>query len=142
MLVMHDELQRTVTSRLGTLPRKAELVGLVLHVFRGLFEMYAARQSTSKAFLTQYFGATGPNSTRLNALTFTFLHQVAELVRTAQGRKEVAADVDPVLLASNFFAIYWLSLMGWAGGHLSLEQALGTLERSLKLQVRGLTTAQ
>lgn len=138
MLVMHDELERTVAARLSTLPRKADLVGAAFHVFSGLFEMYAARRSTSSAFLTQYFSADGPNSARLNALTFTFLQRMAEIVRGAQSRSEVARDVDPMLLASNFFASYWLCLMGWAGNHMPQEQALDTLKRSLMLQVRGL----
>lgn len=138
MLVMHDELELTVAAALSNLPRKADLVTSAFHVFTSLFEMYAARRSTSSAFLTQYFSADGPNSARLNALTFKFLHQMAELVRGAQHRSQVASDVDPVLLASNFFASYWLCLMGWAGHHMTQEQALDALQRSLKLQVRGL----
>jgi hypothetical protein len=75
----------------------------------------------------------------VNALTFSFLHRLAALVRDAQEQGEVAPDVLPMQAASNVFSLYFGALLAWLSGMLPLELALEKhLRPALALQIRGL----
>ncbi|APR86836.1 Transcriptional regulator, TetR family protein [Minicystis rosea] len=138
-LVMHARLAEVTEQRFATLPRTAPLLDQLLHVFRGPFAMYAEHPQLSAAFVRYFPGADGPNGQEVGALTFAFLHRLGQLVQGAQGRGEVAADVEPVTAAGNFFWLYYGALMSWISGYASNETALEPgLRNALALQIRGL----
>jgi AcrR family transcriptional regulator len=137
-LVMHDRLAATVEARFATLPRGAPLMDQLLHVFRGLFQMYAEHPGVAAAFIRHFPGADGPNGREVSALTFAFLHRLAQLVRDAQGRGEVAPSVEPMQAAANVFWLYFGALVSWIGGFSTPEAALDPgLRGALALQIRG-----
>jgi AcrR family transcriptional regulator len=138
-LVMCARLGDTTDARFATLPRGAALIDQLLHVFRGLFQMYGEHPGVAASFIKHYPGSDGPNGQELNALTFGFLHRLGQLVQAAQARGEVAADVEPMRAAGNFFWLYYGALMSWIGGYSSLEASLEPgLRSALALQMRGL----
>lgn len=138
-LVMYDRLAAATEARFATLPRGGALVERLLHVFRGLFAMYGEHPGVATAFIRSYPGADGPNGQQVSALTFSFLHRIAQIVRDAQARGEVAADIEPMAAAGNVFWLYFGALMSWIGGFTTLEAALDPgLRRALELEVRGL----
>jgi AcrR family transcriptional regulator len=138
-LVMRARLAETTDARFATLPRGAALLDQLMHVFRGLFQMYAEHPGVAAAFIKHYPGADGPNGQELNALTFAFLHRLGQLVHAAQTRGEVAADVEAMRAAGNIFWLYFGALMTWLGGYGTLEAALDPgLRSALALQIRGL----
>jgi AcrR family transcriptional regulator len=136
-LDMHDRLERVVDARLATAPKKGVLAQ-VLHVFRGVFDMYAEVPELAKLFVRALPGAKGPQADRVNAFTFSFLHRVMLLVQQAQERKEVAPHVDPALAAQSFFALYFMALLGWLSGLAELDDAFATLVRALEQYRQGL----
>jgi TetR/AcrR family transcriptional regulator, cholesterol catabolism regulator len=137
-LVMHERLQRATDERFGSLPTVA-LRDQLLYVFRGLFEMYAEHPSVAAAFVRAFPGAQGRNARALEALTFSFLHRISELIRDAQERGDVDAGVSPVLAAQNIFMLYFGALLAWINRMATLEAALDPLLASaLELQFRGL----
>lgn len=72
-------------------------------------------------------------------MTFGFIHRIGMLVAEAQARGEVSREVDPNACAHNVFGLYFMVLMGWLSGHVSIETALDPLLRNaLALQIRGL----
>ena len=139
-LVMHDRLRATVERSFTTLPRRADLLAQLLHVFGGLFEMYAEHTKLALSFIRIFPTAVGPNGQTLRGLTFGFLHQLSELVRAASARGEVARDVPPMQAAHNLFALYFSALLAGVSGHVpSLAVAKeAVLKGSLELQLRGL----
>jgi TetR/AcrR family transcriptional regulator, cholesterol catabolism regulator len=138
-LVLHDRLARTVDEALGTLPHDAPLLAQLMHVFGKLFAMYGEHPDLTRGFVAVFPGARGPNAQRLHGLTFGFLASVGELVRRAQERGELAPEVPPPLAASNFFSLYFGSLLTFLSGLTTLELALRPLlENALALQIRGL----
>ncbi len=143
-LVFEEKLSAAVDEGLRTLPSDAPLLEQLLHLYRGFFRVYAAAPpSVARAFVKEIPGADGPNATRVNQLTFATLHHVAGVVQRAQARGEIAADVMPVLLAQNSFALYYFALMAWLSGTTTLDGALEPLLRmSLGLQLRGLATPE
>jgi AcrR family transcriptional regulator len=137
-LVLHERLQRVVDERLASLPKKA-LRDQLLYVFRGLFEMYAQHPEVAAAFVRALPGARGRNANAINALTFTFLHRIAELVRDAQRRGDVDSRVEPMFAAQNIFMLYFGALLAWINRMATLETALDPLlAGALDLQFRGL----
>jgi len=137
-LVMHDRLATVLDARFETMPRNAPLLDQLMHVFRGIFQMYGEHPSVGAAFVRYFPGADGPNGQKVNAFTFAFLHRIAQLVRDKQVHGEVGAEVDPFQAAVNVFSLYFGALMSWLSGLLSVEAALDPgLKSALALQIRG-----
>jgi hypothetical protein len=100
--------------------------------------MYGEHPGVAAAFVRNYPGAVGPNAQRVTMLTLSFLHRVGLLVAEAQLRGEVSKELDPLACAQNLFALYFMALMTWIGGHASLEIALVPILRdAIALQIRG-----
>jgi AcrR family transcriptional regulator len=139
-LVMHDRLRATVDRLFTTLPRRADLLAQLLHVFGGLFEMYAEHTDLALSFIRVFPTAVGPNGQTLRAMTLGFLHHLSELVREAGLRGEVDSDLPTMQAAHNLFALYFAALLAGVSGHVpSLAQAKElVLKPSLELQIRGL----
>ncbi|MBX3251645.1 MAG: TetR/AcrR family transcriptional regulator [Myxococcales bacterium] len=136
-LVMHDRLQRAVEERWATLP-DGPLLDRLMHLFAGLFRMYGEHPALAAAFIRHLPGAKGPNAREVDALTLGFLHRLAQLITEARETGEVSAEVAPLRCAHNIFGLYFMALLGWVGGHMSLEIALEPVLRdSLALQIRG-----
>ncbi|MFO0741206.1 MAG: TetR/AcrR family transcriptional regulator [Labilithrix sp.] len=135
-LVMHDLLDEVVAERFSSLP-DAPLVDRFVYVFHGVFAMYARHPKMAAAFVKNLPGARGPNSDRVNTLTFGFFHRLGQLVTEAQLKGEVAKDLNPILCAQNVFGLYFMTLMTWLSGHVPLEALEPLLRTSLELQYRG-----
>lgn len=137
-LVMHDLLVSASEAQFETLPKGLTVLEELLHVFRGVFRMYGEHSALAAAFVKHLPSADGPNGQRVSAMTFAFLHRIALLLRAAQERGEIAADVPLELAAQNVFGLYYFSLTGWLSGFTSLETALDPHLRSMfELQLRG-----
>jgi len=138
-LVMHDRLSAAVEERFASLPSDLPTLDRLMHVFTGLFRMYAEHPDVAAAFVRSFPGAKGPNAQRMMTMTFGFLHRIALLLGEGQARGELARDVEPILAAQNVFALYFMALITWIGGHATLDTALSPILReALALQIRGL----
>lgn len=136
-LVMHGRLESTVNKSFESLP-DAPLVDRLMHLFRGVFEMYDEHPKMSAAFVKLLPGSNGPNAQQTNIFTMEFLTRVAGLIEEAQRRGEVAPDLMPLLCAQNVFGLYFMSLLTWLSGLVTLEDALNPgLRMALELQMRG-----
>ncbi|MCU0675310.1 MAG: TetR/AcrR family transcriptional regulator [Myxococcota bacterium] len=137
-LVMHDRLEAVVEERARDLP-DGPLLDRLMHLFDGLFRMYGEYPGLAADFVRHLPGADGPNARRVSTLTLAYLHRLAMLVVDAQRRGEVAHDVDLLTCSRNLFGLYFVALLTWLSGHVTLEGALvPTLRDSLALQIRGL----
>lgn len=137
-MVMHDELAGAVEGAFTSIP-DAPLLDQLLHVFRSVFAAYGRIPKLAPAFVKNTPSADGPNGVAVNGLTFDFIGRIGALVAGAQARGEIAADIPPMLLAQNVFALYFLALFGWVSGMTTLETALDPqLKSSLALMLRGL----
>jgi len=116
----------------------AQLMGLF-----GRFTAYYARDpALSKAIVQELFFRThDPGG--LGRLTREFAEHVADLVAAAQARGEVRADLTPARAAMALFAHYTYWTLGWLGtGMLARESIEPGLQRSLELQIEGLSSAE
>ena len=93
-------------------------------------------------------GRAGASNSRVSdaethvGLTLEFIGRLSDLLRQAQSRGELRSDVDPLLSTMNFFATYFLTLVGLLdpihGAHLTADVATQRLRMALQLQVMGL----
>jgi TetR/AcrR family transcriptional regulator, cholesterol catabolism regulator len=140
VLAMKGELARIVEERLATMPA-APLVEQLLHFFGGFIAFYAARAEIAARFVQTLLVHRGKNAEALDRLTVAALERLAMLVEAAIERGELVADVPPLLLAQNCFALYFGAVSAWLRGYVpTVEEALGLLRMSLELQLRGLRT--
>jgi len=135
-LVMHDLLDAVTVERFASLP-DGPLIDRFVHIFGGVFTMYAKHPKMAAAFVRALPGARGPNADRVSTLTFGFIHRLGLLVGEAQQKGEVAPDLNPTLCAQNVFGLYFMALMAWLSGHVPVEALEPLLRSALELQIRG-----
>jgi AcrR family transcriptional regulator len=152
------DVQRQAFASLPTGEAGAELlVEQLVHVFSSFYRYYATDRRLSRLFVRELLFQDQPasppaepgagNSAISDAekhlgLTLEFLGRLAALVQQAQERGGLRADFSPLLAAMNFFATYFLTLVGLLdpihGASLDAELATARLRMALQLQVSGL----
>ncbi len=138
-LVFHERLAAAVDEGLRTLPAGAPLLDQLLHLYAGFFRVYAVAPEVARAFIRELPGAEGPNAQVVHQLTMSLITHISGLIQRAQANGELAADVPPMLLAQNTFALYFAAVLAWLSRMTTLAGALDPLLRSsLALQLRGL----
>lgn len=151
------------------LPVGAGAAGLLLeqlvHIFSSFYRYYEADRRLSRLFIKELLfldrGAEGgdvrvrtesdgtgtasgvvSDAEKHTALTLEFIGRLSGLVQQAQARGELRSDFDPLLATMNFFATYFLTLVGLLdpihGAHQNAELATQRLRLALQLQISGL----
>ena len=145
--------------------RGSLLVDQLVHVFSSFYRFYESDRRLSRLFIKEllFLDANPPSSDpsaepatgsasepsrsisdaeKHTALTLEFIGRLSDLLRQAQSRGELRTDVDPLLATMNFFATYFLTLVGLLdpihGAHLTADLATQRLRMALQLQVSGL----
>jgi AcrR family transcriptional regulator len=138
-LVFHDDAEAALAEGIATLPKSRPLVTQLMHLFRAVFGVYGRHPRAAGPFLGALPASRGRNAIAMNTLTMTFIVKMADLVEAAKTRGEVDAEIEPLLAAQNFFALYFFALTTWVSGLSTLEDALDpTLRQAVLLQLRGL----
>ena len=142
LLFLHftDRLSGVVDRSLAALPGpEAPLAKRLAACFAPLFAFYAADPELARHFVKeQVFASGGAWEARAHELSHRFLGDIARLLSQAQAAGQVDGAVDPAQAAANVFALYFLTLVGWLGGHFTADQAQASLRAALELQIRGL----
>ena len=138
VLATHDELLRIVEERFATMP-DAALIEQLLHVFGGFLAFYMRHGKLAPTMIQTLLVNEGRSALELDRLTIATLGRIAALVEHAQKSGALDEDVPPLLLAQNFFALYFSSLAAWLRKFVhTSEETLGLLRVALELQLRGL----
>lgn len=137
-LVMGRVLADAVDQGFADAPSEG-LLEQLLAVFGAVFAAYGKVPKLAAPFVRTLPNAKGPNSERVQEMTFEFLTRLAALIAAAQARGEIDETVPPLLLAQNVFALYFFALLSWISGYATPETALDPqLKMSLSLQLSGL----
>ena len=140
LLVYDGALAEISDEALDGLPEHGPLEGELLSVFGRLFGFYERDRDLSRLFVSEVL-AGGEGEVRRRSLEGVgrFVGRLAERVELAQGRGEVALEVDPLRAARNLFALYYTELTAFLASDASAGEALeGPLREAIGLQVRGL----
>ena len=141
------------------------LLEQLVHIFSSFYRYYEADRRLSRLFIKELLfldrgAARGDVRVRTEsdgsspasgvvsdaekhtALTLDFIGRLSGLVQQAQARGELRSDFDPLLATMNFFATYFLTLVGLLdpihGAHQNAELATQRLKLALHLQLSGL----
>ena len=136
LMVFREEMHVVVRDAFATLPGKDSLLDQLVHYF-GSFIVYHQRDvGIAQALIRQLSSVNTPEQREKNQqFVRDLIGRIADMVREAQARGEVRADVPPLILAHNLFAIYYRLLENWLGEYITVEQYADRIRRGLELQL-------
>jgi AcrR family transcriptional regulator len=111
--VLEERLREVVASRTRSLPRRG-IVAQLVHVFDGLFELYAREPRLSRVFLRGIMFFSEPIAQAVyDEHLARFSRHLAALFDAAQARGEVAVGADSTVAAACVLAIYVYQVVGF-----------------------------
>jgi len=139
LLVFHEEMDIVVAEAFATMPKKASLLDQLLHVFESFIAYHQRDVEVAHALIRQLSSVNSPE-TRDQIIVFMrgLLRRIFGLIREAQERGELRADLPRAILAHNLFSIYYRLLQEWLGEYISYEQYAARIRPALELQLSGL----
>ena len=135
--VFRGEIERVVEERWASLPKRADLVTRLMHLFGGLLELYARDLDVARILVRHVLLARpGDDSTQL---TFAFLNRLSELVGEAEAAGQiVVATGEQTALALHAFTLYVGGVLALVNGVMPLEMAAAMVRRALEVHFSGL----
>jgi AcrR family transcriptional regulator len=135
-LVFAGEIADVVDHAFATLPARGDIVKRLMHLYSRLLDYYhrdvvMARILVAEALMPR-------EGSRSLPLTIEFLQRLSALITAEQTAGRLVADVNPVGLAMDSFALYVagvLTVVNQMGRSSDAQQAL---ERALTIHFRGL----
>ena len=126
----------------ASLPQSRSLLDEMVYIFSAFYRYYAKDRALSRLFIKELLFMPAERSQRRMELTIRFVGRLAERVQAAQDCGKLRSDSEAFLVATNFFATYFLLLVGFLDASRSetmdLEQATANLRTALELQIEGL----
>lgn len=139
VLVFKQELSRVVEESFASLPRGRPLLEQFLHLYGAVTEHHARNMALGRPFAKEVMFVGAARRPEIAAFMGAWLKRIAAVVEAAQARGEIAASVDPRLLASASFGLYFNRLQSWVGGFTSRPRVETEVRQSLALLLTGLT---
>lgn len=129
----------------SSLPESLPLVEQMVHVFSRFYRYYAEDRGLSRLFIKELLFVTTDTKQEHLALTLRFVARIADCIERAQRRGELRSDFVPMMAATNFFAAYFLVVVGFLdpnyGANMDVDQAVMMLRTALTIQIQGLAPA-
>jgi AcrR family transcriptional regulator len=114
--VLEEQLRQVVQSRAASLPRK-KLAGQLVHVFDGLFDLYARNPPLSRAFFRGIMFFSEPISRAVyDEHVARFTGYLASLFDAAAARGELGPRVRSDIAATNVIALYVFLVVAFLNG--------------------------
>jgi AcrR family transcriptional regulator len=142
--VFRAEMDAVTSRAFATLPRRAELLTELLHVYGAMIAHHERDPELARAFVKEMLFV----SPRDRALVFEFIDglsaRVAARIALRQARGELDASVSASLVAENLFALFIARLQKWLGldERLASDEHLARLRDAFALQLRALRAAR
>lgn len=125
-----------------SVPRLAPLLEQLIGFFRHCYDYYERDLRLSRSFLRELCFAE-PETRQLCSDEAGFATRLEELIRKAQERRELRADVEAGRAAQLFMNIYTVGLMTWLTGSPPDREALDEIVGgNLELCIEGLAAPQ
>jgi AcrR family transcriptional regulator len=139
LLVFREEMDIVVADAFATMSKKAALLDQLLHVFDSFIAYHQRDVEVAHALIRQLSSVNSPK-TRDHILVFMrgLMRRIFGLIRDAQERGELRADLPRAILAHNLFSIYYRLLQEWLGEYITYEQYASRIRPALELQLCGL----
>jgi AcrR family transcriptional regulator len=134
--VFRGEIERVVEERWSTLPKRADLVTRLMHLFCGLLELYGRDLEVARILVRHVLMARpGDDSTQL---TFMFLNRLTELVAEAHAAGQIVAPTEQPVLALHAFTLYVGGVLALVNGVMPVDSASAMVRHALEIHFAGL----
>ena len=135
-LVFAGEIADVVEQAFATLPKRADIVARLVHLYGALLDYYQrdiviARLLVAETILPR-------SDARSLPLTVDFLQRVTRMITAEQTAGRLDPVVNPVGLAFDSFALYVAGVLAVVNQRARSADARLTLERALEIHFRGL----
>jgi AcrR family transcriptional regulator len=135
-LVFAGEIAAVVEQAFATLPKHADLVTRLVHLYGELLDYYQRDVALARVLVAE---AILPRTdARSLPLTVDFLQRVCRMITVEQTEGRLAPDANPVGLAFDSFALYVGGVLAVVNQMAKAPEARLTLERALEIHFRGL----
>lgn len=138
-LIFEEDLTRIRDSAFASVPANATLTDSFSAVFSAFFEYYAESPELARAFIRRFVFIDRAISERYMMFQAETFEKLAQFVLRAQERGEIRDDIDPLVVVSNYWAVYCASLVFFLqlekpkvqSGLSHMDQSLGLLQAGL-----------
>lgn len=138
VLIFREEMGHTLEAAFTVLREKQSLLEQLLHIFNAVIAYHEHNVELARIFVKELPFVEGRLRQEANAFLSDWYERMAKLIERAQQRGELRADVPPLPLARNCFALYFFQLKQWLNGDLAREKLAARLRLTLELQLCGL----
>ena len=139
--VLVDDLEYIQREFIATVPEQGPLEEQLLHMATAGYTFWGKRPALSRVLLKEMWFLEGRWAERMRALERRALEVTVALVRAAQQRGELRADIDPLLVARAGFSFYLTTILGAldaAERDLDLDAMVEDTRRLLRMMMRGI----
>lgn len=136
--LFHDEIEAILAARTASSPIDTDLVDRFTYVCRGFYERYALDRALAHRFVRLVFSLDGTPRDSMRSLDRAFVTFIASAIAHEKSKGALRSDVDPVLLAKSFFAIYGVHVVEFLiRPDAKVDDAIVTLGLALRMLVDG-----
>jgi AcrR family transcriptional regulator len=135
-LVFAGEIAAVVEQGFATLPKRADIVTRLGHLYGELLDYYQRDVALARVLVAE---AILPRTdARSLPLTVDFLQRISRMITVEQSEGRLDPAVNPVGLAFDSFALYVAGVLAVVNQMSQAPEARLTLERALEIHFRGL----
>ena len=139
VMVFGDEMKETSLSAFRKVSPDAPLIDQLMQVFNSMIAYHNRDLPLARALIREVTILTRPERREdLRSLMRVIYAGIADLLSAVQRKERLRDDVDLMLAAENFFAVYYLSLLGWLSGQTTKQAFVKRLRVKLALAIDGL----
>jgi AcrR family transcriptional regulator len=139
ILIFRDEMDRVVERAFATVPARAPIVAQLVYVFDCMVAHHRRDLDLARALIRQASFVDGAQRRDdIRGFMRGLLKRIRDLIRDAQARGELRADLPATMLTRNVFAIYYSMLLEWLGGYATYDRYTRNITAALELQLSGL----
>lgn len=115
---LYDDLETAIALCL-TRGKRGSLAHRLTEIFEPAYAYYARRPELSRTLLETSLFAASPWKERFASQAWRVHGRIQEVTVAAQGRAEIAADVDVQVFGASVFSFYYMALIGWVQGQVA-----------------------
>jgi AcrR family transcriptional regulator len=136
VMVFRDEMIETARAAFEQIGGEEPLIDQLVQVFASMQAYHGRDVALARILLKEVMFPDGPGrQADIAELLDVIYAGLAELISRARAAGRCDQQADPVRVAENLFANYYMDLLSWLGGRTSRDQFLSHLRRHLAITI-------
>ena len=136
VMVFRDEMVETARAAFARISPDQPLIDQLLEVFGAMLDYHARDTALARILLKEaMFPGVDERRTDITELLSVIYAGLAEMITRARAAGRCNQDADPIRVAENLFANYYMDLLGWLAGLGTRDQFLARLRQHLAITI-------